>query len=868
MLLLSFANRTNPTMNPVRTKRLGLAALGLSLLTLLTVCILSYNDWLQFRKSSATIATIRRVVTLNQDLLVRMEDAETSQRGFLLTGEDRYLGPYQSAVRAAPAELDELTALTRGEAATAVRVGALRTLIGQKFEELRRTIELRKSKGLSAALEVVQTDFGLGVMERLRAVSAEIEADQEDKRQRSWDDLERQARIDRSLILAGALLLASFVAAGAFLMSRATRTQEALAAAAAATGDLLRTTLYSIGDAVITTGAQGAVRMMNPVAERLTGYSESEARGLPADQVFRIVNEETRAEVESPIRRVLREGQVVGLGNHTVLVSRTGQDVPIDDSGAPIRGRDGSLEGVVLVFRDVTERQQAQEALERSERRFRTLADSAPVMIWLDAPDGGRTFFNQPWLRFTGRSWERELGDGWKEGVHPEDARRRQEVYDRALETLQPFSVEFRLRRHDGRYCWVLGRGVPRFGEDGKFLGFTGSCTDIDDRKRAEEKMREAAKLESLGVLAGGIAHDFNNLLVGIMGNASLLEDYISDRPAALELVKSLQLASERAAKLTKQMLAYSGRGRFFVEPLDLSEQVRQIVGLIAASIPKNVEVRLALAERPPIIEADASQIQQVVMNLVINAAEAIGPEGGWVAVSTDARSVDEGTVADFGVGGTLAPGLYVELTVADNGSGMDAETQPRIFDPFFTTKFTGRGLGLAAVSGIVRGHCGAIKVESAPGKGASFQVYLPAAAAPAPRAEPGPPPEFSGTGKVLVVDDEEIVRRIARIALERAGYKVLLAADGSEAVETFRREADEIRLVALDMTMPGMSGEETLRRLREIRRRVPVVVSSGYTQAEVLQRFGDTIDGYLHKPYGIMDLARAVHAALKSNGQ
>jgi len=854
-------------MNPVRTKRLGLAALGFSLLTLLTVCILSYHDWRQFRKSAGTVAKTRRVLHLNEDLLVRMEDAETSQRGFLLTGRDQYLDPYDSAVRMAPAELDELNALTRGEPETAARVDALRALVGQKVEELRDAIELRKSKGLSAALQVVETDFGKRVMDRLRAVSAEIEADQDDKRQRSWDELEREARINRSLTLAGALLLAGFMAAGAVLLSRATRTQESLAVAAAATSDLLRTTLYSIGDAVITTDAQGAVRMMNPVAERLTGYPENEALGLSADQVFHIVNEQTRGEVESPIRRVLREGQVVGLANHTVLVARAGQDVPIGDSGAPIRGRDGSVEGVVLVFRDVTERSKAQEALERSERRFRTVADSAPVMIWSDAPDGKREYLNQPWLRFTGRALERETGYGWKEGVYPEDRDRRQEVYDRALEAREPFSVEFRLRSHEGQYRWVLGRGVPRFGEDGEFLGYIGSCTDIDERKRAEEKMRQAAKLESLGVLAGGIAHDFNNLLVGIMGNASLLEDYIPEDSPARELVKSLQLASERAAKLTKQMLAYSGRGRFFIEALDLSEQVRQIVALIQASIPKNVEMRLALAERPPAIEADASQIQQIVMNLVINAAEAIGSGGGWVAVSTAERTVDEGMVADFAAGGTLGPGHYVALTVADNGSGMDAETQSKIFDPFFTTKFTGRGLGLAAVSGIVRGHRGAIKVESAPGEGACFQVYLPAAAAPPERVAATPAPEFLGSGKVLVVDDEEIVRRIARTALERAGYTVLLAGDGQEAVEIFRREAGEIRLVALDMTMPGMSGEEALRQLREIRRDVPVMVSSGYTEAEVLQRFGDSIDGFLHKPYGITDLARAVHSALKRSG-
>jgi len=352
-----------------------------------------------------------------------------------------------------------------------------------------------------------------------------------------------------------------------------------------------------------------------------------------------------------------------------------------------------------------------------------------------------------------------------------------------------------------------------------------------------------------------------------VSANLSIMSSNFPEDSPARELVKGLQRASERAAKLTKQMLAYSGHGRFFIESLDLSEQVLQIVALLQASVPKNVDLRLALAERPPAIEADASQIQQIVMNLTINAAEAIPPEGGWVEVSTDERTVDAGAIPNVAGGEVLWPGRYVVLTVADNGCGMDAATQSRIFDPFFTTKFTGRGLGLAAVLGIARGHQGAIHVESAPGQGAVFQVYLPAAAAP--REPVGAPParEFSGTGKVLVVDDEEMVRRIARLALERAGYTVLLAGDGEQAVEIFRREAGEVRLVALDMTMPGMSGEEALRQLREIRREVPVIISSGYSEEEAFQRFGNSIDGFLHKPYGIPELARAVQAALEKSG-
>jgi len=715
-------------MDPVRVKRLGLAALALSLLTLVVVGILSYDNWRQFRAAAGAVVGARAVAVLNDSLMADLADAETGQRGFLLTGRQEYLEPYNRGAERASRDLTGLSAALRNDPLATAQLEELGGLVAQKLGELRSTIEIRRTKGLAEAMRVVETDLGMRAMDRIRAVSAAIEERAQGDREVSWSELERQALISRWLMLIGALALAAFVAAGTVALNRALRAQEALAASAARSRDLLGATLYSIGDAVITTDASGAVRRMNPVAERLTGYAEEEARGLPCEQVFKIVNEQTRAEVESPVGRVLRDGKVTGLANHTVLIARSGQAVPIDDSGAPIAGPDGAVEGVVLVFRDITERRRAQDALIESERRFRMLADFAPVMIWSETPDGNREYFNRPWLEFRGRTPEQERGAAWKEGIYADDRARHDLLLANASAARRPFSLEYRLQRADGHYLWVLSRGVPRFGADGEFLGYIGTCTDIDESKLAEEKVRQAAKLESLGVLAGGVAHDFNNLLVGIMGSASLLEEYVPEGSTASELVTTLQQASERAAKLTRQMLAYSGRGRFQVEILDLSRQVREIMALIQASIPKSVNVRLDLAEQLPAIEADASQIQQIVMNLAINAAEACSP-GGSVQIATGVQTVGEAGMADAAVGEGLRAGAYAVLTVADTGAGMDAKTKARIFDPFFTTKFTGRGLGLAAVAGIVRGHQGAITVESSPGRGSTFRVYLPAAA-------------------------------------------------------------------------------------------------------------------------------------------
>jgi signal transduction histidine kinase len=397
------------------------------------------------------------------------------------------------------------------------------------------------------------------------------------------------------------------------------------------------------------------------------------------------------------------------------------------------------------------------------------------------------------------------------------------------------------------------------------------------ERKRSDEKLLQKQKLESLGVLAGGVAHDFNNLLTGILGNASLALDSLPPGSVVERMLEDVVHASERAAHLTRQLLAYAGKGRFMVEAIDLSEAVREISHLIRSSIPKNAQVHLDLASELPSIEADAAQIQQLVMNLVINAAEAI-PEGrqGSVLVTTRLQEVDEkyidrmpGQMNSPGeiLTGEIVPGEYVMLEVHDTGAGMDQETLDRIFDPFFTTKFTGRGLGLAAALGIVRGHKGALKVSSTPGRGSTFNILFPAMRAkqqPVKAVNLTAAESRGPSGTVLVIDDEEVVRRTAKATLENCGYEIVLAENGTEGVRLFRALANKVSLVLLDLTMPGIGGEDVLREIKITKPEAKVVLSSGYDELEVIQRFtGKGLAGFIQKPYTSAALATKVRGVL-----
>jgi signal transduction histidine kinase/CheY-like chemotaxis protein len=448
--------------------------------------------------------------------------------------------------------------------------------------------------------------------------------------------------------------------------------------------------------------------------------------------------------------------------------------------------------------------------------------------------------------------------------IHDEDRLATDEAVQQAIAGVNggAYHREFRVVWPDDSEHWVASHGRVHFeGEDAgrHAVRFVGVNMDITERKKAEERLRQAQKLESIGLLAGGIAHDFNNLLVGVIGNASLAETMLPPGHEAIGLMDRIVKTGEQAAQLTRQMLAYSGKGRFFIERLNISDLISEICPLIQPSIAKKIELRLELDRGLPPIEADKGQIQQVIMNLILNAAEAIGSDAGVVTVTACLREVADRHATE------LPTGTYVCLEVCDTGCGMDEATKARIFDPFFSTKFIGRGLGLAAVGGIIRGHQAAITVTSAPSKGSCFTVLFPTAeGTDADSPPPASETNLVGSGTVLVVDDEEVVRDVAKHTLERYGYQVLLANSGLAAIDVFKRHPGEITLVVLDLSMPGMGGDEALPELRRIRPNVRVVVSSGYSEAEMMRLFaGQRISGLIQKPFTSTRLAEKVKIAL-----
>jgi two-component system, cell cycle sensor histidine kinase and response regulator CckA len=541
---------------------------------------------------------------------------------------------------------------------------------------------------------------------------------------------------------------------------------------------------------------------------------------------------------------------------------------------AEIRNLNAGLERKISertaeLIRDIAERERAEEALRESEQRLRVAIEAANLGIWSIDTDT---------LELTASARMNETFGFQQETAHTldqllakvtEDDRARVEQHlRRALTGEAEFHCEFGVNRGNSRR-WVACRGSLFNNSGSESPRLVGVSQDVTDRRVADDIVRHKQKLESLGVLAGGIAHDFNNLLTGVMGHASLVHADPTLSEANRECLENVLLASESAAQLTRQMLAYSGRGRFVVQALDLSGQVREVQPLLQAAVPKTVQVEFDLGAGLPDVEIDTAQFHQLVLNLVQNAGEAVvKPSGGFVRISTRLANLSEADLSRVFVGRELPTGAYIALEVGDNGEGMDQETQSKIFDPFFTTKFTGRGLGLAAAMGIVQGHRGAIHLESQPGKGTTFTIFFPPTAKVREQVLPAPAPERQapGSGQVLVVDDEEVIRATAKACLERNGFTVVLARDGRECVEMVRHAPDRFDIILLDMAMPVMDGGEAFRSLLSINPNIPVLASSGYDEAETVARFGEGLAGFLKKPYTAKHLVSKIKG-IKSRG-
>lgn len=528
---------------------------------------------------------------------------------------------------------------------------------------------------------------------------------------------------------------------------------------------------------------------------------------------------------------------------------------------------------------EVTQREQAEaevrrlnESLQNSVTELQTLIDLLPIGIGIAQDTQCRDIrTNQAFARILGMPTSHHASVS----APPIEVPRNFKVFHDGRElALSEFPMQRAVRenspilnfeelivRDDGVRLQLLVNAVPLRDGAGKGRGCVVTLQDITPQKLAEQerlaverRLLETQKLESLGVLAGGIAHDFNNLLTGILGNASLARlDLPPGHANVRSSLDSLEQATVRAADLCKQMLAYAGKGRFIIQPLSLSRLVNETADLLGVSLGRKSTMRLELANDLPAFQGDATQVRQILMNLVLNASEALGEKGGAITISTGSVQATEAYLEKLQYHQDAVEGRYVYVEVSDNGCGMDKETQAKIFDPFYTTKFTGRGLGLAAVLGIVRGHKGAIQVYSEAGRGTSFKVFFPALDQPATPPTPVLQAATMGrsSGVILLVDDEDTVRMIAAKILKSAGYEVESASDGEQAVQIFKTTPSRFSAVLLDLTMPCLSGEETFKTLRAIKPDCVVILMSGFNEQEAVERFaGRGIAGFLAKPF------------------
>jgi PAS domain S-box-containing protein len=631
-----------------------------------------------------------------------------------------------------------------------------------------------------------------------------------------------------------------------------------------------RTLFDSATDAIFILDLNGNILDINRTAHARLGYTKREMLSM---HVSRLDPPEFAVRVSERLTQVSRSGVAVFESAH---LRKDGSVMPVEINSRLLE-YEGRQEYFSIV-RDITDRKRAEEALRESEERFRTLlarVDSVAVQGF--GPDGVVHYWNKASERLYGYSAEEAQGRNILDLIVSPEARGPiANAITQMAESGSPLpSSEASLLRKDGSRVTVYasyavvnmpGRAPELY------------CIDIDltDRKRAEQERLElerrllyAQKLESLGILAGGIAHDFNNLLMAVLGNLDLALRKVSPvSPARANIEQSAQ-AARRATDLTRQMLAYSGKGRFIVKPMDLSELVEENTHLFRASVARTATLDVRLGRSLPSIEADVGQVQQVIMNLITNAAEAIGDSSGGIIITTGMQECDAQCLKQSRLEDVPPAGRFVYLDVSDTGCGMDEQTQQRLFDPFFSTKAPGRGLGMSAILGIVRGHGGAIFVESSPGRGTSVRILFPAPeearteneAVNNTRAAEAGAPAMSGT--VLVVDDEEIVRMVCKEMVETMGLQVLTASDGREAVDLFTSHADSISHVILDLSMPNMDGMAAFTELVRIKPSVKVILSSGYDEQESLQRLsGPGPAGFIQKPYSLQSLRDALEKA------
>ena len=588
---------------------------------------------------------------------------------------------------------------------------------------------------------------------------------------------------------------------------------------------------------------------MNSSAERIEGLKREEVKGRSVLEIFPGIKDFGLFDVFEKVWRT-------GVPQHHPVAHYTDARIHGWRDNVVYKLPSGEI---VAVYEDRSREKEMEEALRHSESLLKAIFDAVPAAICLVDPEKRIFKWISPYIEnITGFKPSELIGKT------PRILYATEEEYQRVGRAYRVFAkrdlvdMETVFQHKDGRKIAILLKAV-KLEQD-----ILCAIFDITDRKRADQERMEmerqllhVQKLESLGVLAGGIAHDFNNLLMGIIGNAELLSMTLPEPSNAEKYINAIKRASDRASELCSQMLAYAGKGRVATEEFDISKKIEEMESILRVSISKTATLKFDLASGLPDIAADPAQISQVIMNLIVNASDALEDRPGTITVTTGSMECDCSYLSNVSLDEQLTEGTYVYLEVSDTGRGMDDSVKKRIFEPFFTTNFAGRGLGMAAIHGIVRGHHGGIKIDSEPGEGTTVRVLLPAARLN--QMDPGlaGPVRLKGTGDtVLLVDDEAPLRELGREMLEVSGFSVLTAENGRAALEVFQKHMDEIKCVILDLTMPEMGGEEALRELKRIKPHAKIIISSGYNAENVTTRFNNQgIAGFLQKPYRIKEL-------------
>ncbi len=927
----------------------------------------------QMRLDASRVIHTREVLQTLQATLSQLADAEVGEQGYLLSGDRRFLGPYVDGLARISDDLKRLRALVEDNPRQELRLDGLEQEVHAKFDLMAEMVKLKEQDPSSgrwtALLGQARADMDI-IHDQMAAMDQEEQTLLRARTDHFWTTVWTAVGAGLLAVIlgvAGTLVLLQ-------LVLRNLNVRDDLEREAERHRQWLQVTLHSIGDGLITTDLDGRVTILNPVAEQLTGWSANEAIGQPLERVFQIINEETGKPADNPVWRVLREGIVLGLVNHTALVHTSGRVTPIQDSAAPIRDADGKIVGTVLVFNDVTEKRKAEVNLAQSELRFRKLTELSPIAVWVNRSDRIE-LANPEACRLMGANGldqleGRSIFDIWHPDSHEKVRARLRagmggHIVQRSEETIirldgsvrimevssAPFEdangfalqcvlmdvternqAELALRESEERFRRLFDTApVPyalfhksgptlavnrRFQEtfgydlaeiptilewwrraypdpaifresadywegisaqaaeghpsvmlsgrrqitckDGTvrsvevsgllqqdqvlttFFDLTDRLREEEDRRKVEERMVQAQRLEALGVLVAGVAHNFNNILAIIMGTASMQEHLAKD-PSQLEALRIIDTACQRGRGLVRSLTHFARPSVPNQVPIEMGAFIGELRLLLGNTARKNISIVEVLLEEPAWILGDPGSFSSALMNLCLNSLDAM-PHGGTLTLRT-----------------VILPGDMVEVSVEDTGEGMAPEILARVTEPFFTTKAVdkGTGLGLSITHGVIKAHGGTMEIASRRGQGTQVKVRVPRHSALTGEPTSLPPERALGFSKVLVVDDEEEVRTMLARMLTMAGAgHVKTVASGLEALESLD-SGDIPDLIILDYNMPGLDGTQTTALIRSSHRDIPIIISSGVPDLEGRDGFNQEKVGVISKPFTLEEIRK-----------